>query len=190
MQWCVIKTNKQFIILFSSVSGYLPLLFNPTAHTAMPVYTVRDDSFPFLMLGSEKKALPWSYGSLHSIAAAGLLLRVSPRGLQVNRMRLAHRAGMGLPWHLDTCIPSPRSLCDTAEMRWFPTDIVDVSDDWGQLQNNAFMRLVSSTDQCRSAESALDINVFDTHYDVSLCDTLDRTLDVVVFASTAGETQR
>ena len=132
-------------------------------------------------------ARPWSYGSLHSVAAAGTLLRVSPRGLQVNHMPLAHRAGMGPPWHLDTCKPAPHTLCDTTQMRWFPTDIVDVPDDWGRLPDNAFMRLVNRTQGCRSVESARDINEFDTHYDVSLYDTLDRTLDVVVFKKTSGE---
>lgn len=144
------------------------------------MYTVRDDSFPFLMLGAEKQALPWSHGGLYSAAAAGTLLRVSPRGLQVNRMALAHRAGMGHRWHTDTCLPAPHSLCDTTQMRWFPTDIVDVPDDWGRLPDNAFMWLANHTEGCRSTESARDINVFDTHYDVSLCDTLDRALDVVV----------
>lgn len=145
----------------------------------MPLYPIRDDTFPYIAIASEAPQLPWSFGNLLNAMDSSTMVRLSPRGLQLSSSKIVRKLN-SKPWTYETCWPSPYVLCESLQMRWLPISNVDVPDDWGQLPHNNFMRMVNSSKACRTGLSERSINVYDTHYDVSLCDVLDMNLDLTV----------
>ena len=140
------------------------------------------------MLVDEPAVLPWSRGSLLSTRLASTYMRVTPRGVLASTSPLDQTALDDTHWNREACAPVATALCAEVDsaMRWLSSKVVDVPDDWGQLPDTKFMRMVNQSGACRQSDTGREISVTDREYEVSLCDFQDLNLDVV-YNSTSQE---
>ena len=140
------------------------------------------------MLVDEPAVLPWSQGSLLSTRLASTFLRITSRGLIASSNTLDRAALLNHHWTHEPCALVASALCQgtDSEASWLSSGTVDVPDDWGQLPDTRFMRMVNLSTTCRHGDTGRVVSVSDRSYEVSLCDLQDLALDIV-YDSTSGE---
>ena len=154
----------------------------------MPFYSIKDSSFPFIVLENDVNPLSWDHGLLFLHKVGSQFLRVTERGLQVVT------GGGGLKsmsdkWHAAICNPSREGMCqevDSGRMLYFPDKIVNLPDDFNFLTPNAYLQHIEkgvNGSACSNPHSNRQISIGDDRYEVSLCDIFDSSLDVVLDAS-------
>ncbi len=147
---------------------------------AIPFTSIKQDSFPFLVLSGEYSVLPWNYGRLFLQRLSANYVRVTPRGVQFSTMTtMNEQAVSAAVWNTHACAPTAHALCRVDRgLVLFPDTVVDVPYDFSQIPSNAFLTEFP-TGACTSPSSARIVNLSDTQYEVSLCDLMDANLDVV-----------
>lgn len=154
----------------------------------MPFYSIKDSSFPFIVLENDVNPLSWDHGLLFLHKVGSQFLRVTERGLQVVT------GGGGLKsmsdkWHAAICKPSREGMCqevDSGHMLYFPDKVVNLPDDFNLLTPNAYLQHIEkgvNGSACSNPHSNRQISIGDDRYEVSLCDIFDSSLDVVLDAS-------
>lgn len=148
----------------------------------MPFLTINNAMFPFLVFGDADGPMPWDHGSIYSLRLKSTFLRFTPRGMQYSSSPAPPLIVPRL-WKSAVCLPTSDGLCAlpaaAGSMVWFPTQAVDLPDDFSRIPANAYLADFANGSACSSAATGRDVKMFDERYEVSLCDLLDANLDVV-----------
>ena len=154
----------------------------------MPFYSIKDSSFPFIVLENDVNPLSWDHGLLFLHKVGSQFLRVTERGLQVVTGGGGLKS-MSEKWHAAICKPSREGMCqeiDSGHMLYFPDKVVNLPDDFNLLTPNAYLQHIEkgvNGSACSNPHSNRQISIGDDRYEVSLCDIFDSSLDVVLDAS-------
>ena len=154
----------------------------------MPVFSINENSYPFLVLDQCNRVIPWSDGYLYNLRVKASVLRFTRRGIQaVLASSDGYKTTRGIMnsalWTKTECTPALSALCveqDAAQMAWFPTDVVDIPNDAAELIQNRYLGSFKNK-TCSGSESGRVVKLHDTVYEVSLCDLLDLNLDIVYY---------
>ena len=148
-----------------------------------PYTTIQHDGFPYLQLGMNTLPLPWSHGTQLGIMMRSRFMRLTSRGLQWN---VHDELLLMTPdqWNKVTCKAISTAMCmeDTADRTvYFSTENIQVPDDWSIFvsEANSFLSRFPNGTSCTSDYTARTLDILDTQYEVSLCDLLDSSLDVI-----------
>lgn len=148
----------------------------------MPFMTINTEAFPFLVFGDASAKMPWHHGTIYSLRLRSTYLRFTERGMQYSTSRSPPLMRDSL-WQHDACMPCPDGLCafgaPQGSMVWFPTTAVDIPDDFSIIPGNRYLDGFGNASACSSAKTGRAVSMFDQRYEVSLCDLLDSSLDVV-----------
>ena len=148
----------------------------------MPFMTINNNKFPFLIFGEADSPMPWHHGTIYSLRLRSTFLRFTQRGMQYSQSQAPPMMNAGL-WRSASCRPTHDGLCALANtsgsMVWFPTTTVDIPDDFSIIPGNPYLDAFQNGSACTSAHTGRAVKMFDERYEVSLCDLLDSSLDVV-----------
>lgn len=129
--------------------------------------------------------LPWSHGNLYAMRLASNAVRITPLGVRfVNTFSVEDFAGFSSTdgqWNRMDCVPHVGAFCrapDASSMLVFPVYDVEIPDDWARITQNAYTRHFDSDSACR-VDSRRVLSVSDSTYDLSLCDLIDSSLDIL-----------
>ena len=148
----------------------------------MPFITINSNRFPFLVFGDADRPMPWHHGTIYSLRLKSTFLRFTQRGMQYSQSPAPPVMRADL-WQSAPCAPTHDGLCALAasagSMVWFPTTKVDIPDDFAIIPPNTYLDGFANGSACSSAHTGRAVKMFDERYEVSLCDLLDSSLDVV-----------
>jgi len=152
----------------------------------MPFVSIKDNSHPFLVLNDNSDPLPWNYGSLYSERLSSDYVRVTRRGIQFAKVhRKDSLRGVSEWGHESPCVPAVSALCEEIRgvesmMLYFPTDRVQIPDNFSAVVPSAYIQSLGGEVSCSTRYTGRQINVADTRYEISLCDLIDKNLDIVL----------
>ena len=151
----------------------------------MPFISIRDDQHPFLVFLNEYKPMPWHEGYVYNLMQESSFVRISTRGIQHMFFPLLTEVVKGSFASSGVCNLTKNALChfdmSDTDMLFFPTDVVDIPDQFDALTktNHMYLSQYTNASACSNAQSNRLIVQNDTRYEVSLCDLLDSNLDIV-----------
>jgi hypothetical protein len=159
------------------------MIFKESQKMSTPFETIQRQSAPYLVFGSNSEPLSWIHGTLLRLRLKSTFIRITARGLQYytrNDFMIDDAA-----WDRVTCLPSATALCEedsTARMLYFDTGEVDVPDDWALLMQtkNGFLERFPNGTSCSGSDTGRTLRICDVWYELSLCDLLDRNLDIIL----------
>jgi len=152
----------------------------------MPFVSIQDSSHPFLVLNDNTGPLPWNHGALYTERLSSDYVRVTRRGIQFAKTHSRDSMRGVSKWgHESACVPSASALCEEVRgnesmLLYFPTDKVQIPDNFSAVAPSAYIQSLGGGVSCSSRHTGREINIADTRYEVSLCDLIDRNLDIVL----------
>ena len=135
-------------------------------------------AFPFLRsVDNPSTAMSWDSGTVIQLLSNCKLIRVTRRGVRcIDSTNNLIEGWQNAFTPAVSCIPTNSALCVTAkENRFFPTDVVFVSDESVTACVHGQGRKLVSTKQTSVANKTSNY----VKNDISLCDVLDTNLDVI-----------
>jgi hypothetical protein len=145
----------------------------------MPWLSLALKSFPFLTSAATGVPIEWNHGPMYNVLLTSTYVRINELGIQWSSLCNPSDFSAGAPgWSLAVpCEPVRDAFCLTRTSPaalMFPTNAVEL------LAGAALPSELQSNVECNSQTSNRVLMLGDGGYQVSLCDLMDRKLDVVL----------
>lgn len=149
----------------------------------MPFTTTQQQSFPYLIFGSDTQPLSWNHGSMFYKRLQSTFFRITANGMQWNTYEnfvINHDNWIGVK-----CKPTAHAMCaETGDngIVYFDNEIVYMPDDWTQLnlQESEFIKMFQNGSSCTSTETRRMLSVSAKGYQISLCDIIQSNIDIIL----------
>ena len=151
----------------------------------MPILSIQDGSFPFLVIEGDTVPLSWTRGLLFIQRMGAGFIRINSRGIQYYLGDELSTWALPSEWTRASCTVTQEGLCQETQagrMLYFPEQEAALPDDFSLLTTNDYLRKIESGvngSACSSSDSGRQIVVGDRRYELSLCDLFDSKLDIV-----------
>ena len=145
----------------------------------MPWLSLGLKSFPFLTSAATGVPIEWNHGPMYNVLLTSTYVRINELGIQWSSLCSPSDFRAGAPgWSIAVpCEPARDAFCLTRTSPaalMFPTNTVEL------LAGSALPSELQSNVECNSQTANRVLMLGDGGYQVSLCDLIDRKLDVVL----------
>lgn len=150
----------------------------------MPGIPINDQVFPNIHAASGNSKIEWDFGLMYAIQLTASFIRVNADQIQWYDYGRFHASALWTPL---VCEPARNAFCsivqEDASVLVFPSGIVDMPVDMQKLKlPREFERFFEDIGglQCSSRTSNRMLSYTDNRYEISMCDLVDGSLEVVL----------
>jgi hypothetical protein len=150
----------------------------------MPGIPINDQVFPNIHAASGNSKIEWDFGLMYAIQLTASFIRVDADQIQWYDYGRFHASTLWTPL---VCEPARNAFCsivqEDASVLVFPSGIVDMPVDMQKLklprEFEHFFEDIGGL-QCNSRTSNRMLSYTDNRYEISMCDLVDGSLEVVL----------